>query len=539
MKTNWFKKGFALLAGMAAMSACSSDGDNDKPKAPEFPEKQTVEIAAGETQTLTFKADADWKLTVDKTWCRFMDGAVETAQLQGKAGNQTVEVMVKDLNQDFDAATAKIDLSMGSMSRTIFEITRPGMVREVKMYEKTGFGSAATIDPAERVSLTFDGRSAESKEIGFTANFDWKVKELPAGVELEPALAGNAGVTPDSKEFKTARITVAAEREPYTLNGEIVISDLEGNHSVSFPFSYDGMGDGDIKFSPMSVKTSGGVKFSAEGKLLDKGTGEPTAATSIPFAVAVKEMKYKAAIVELDEQNRPQTVTTGSWLQVEDDRKGNITLSVAANENSERKCYLYLLPEGIAANYDYAKDFDGDWQTNDDYSVPVTQEGVAVAGEGGFYVYWAGEGGGLVPDGKIVPFSEYDMGYGTGNNPGDMFYGAPADNTYVYEFSNETIIGQLAFYPKGFPEGWDPTYPDELYSFYDLGEWPTDKISGDAYIYVGGGLQGNTYHTIGFNPEDLKEEKLASGSMVGVYFYENAEDKELYRPKSVLVLYKK
>lgn len=89
MRTNLFTKGIAFAAAVAAMMSCSKETR----RRPQFPAVQEVEIAAGESKELTFTAEADWKLTIDKTtWCMFDDKGVETAQIAGEAGEVTVKV---------------------------------------------------------------------------------------------------------------------------------------------------------------------------------------------------------------------------------------------------------------------------------------------------------------------------------------------------------------------------------------------------------------------------------------------------------------
>ena len=99
MQINGFLQGCALV-GLALLAACSSDND-DKVQDPVFPDMQTVEIAVGQAQKLTFHADADWKLTIDKSWCRFDNDGAETAQVAGKAGDAAVVVRVTDRNLGF------------------------------------------------------------------------------------------------------------------------------------------------------------------------------------------------------------------------------------------------------------------------------------------------------------------------------------------------------------------------------------------------------------------------------------------------------
>ena len=109
MKT-LFIKGLAFAAAVAAMASCTKDAtEEEKPKEAAFPEKQQIEIPAGEQKQLSFTAEADWKLSIDKTtWCTFLDGEVETAQLSGLKGEVSVTVLVKDNGLDLNGKTVAV-----------------------------------------------------------------------------------------------------------------------------------------------------------------------------------------------------------------------------------------------------------------------------------------------------------------------------------------------------------------------------------------------------------------------------------------------
>lgn len=527
---NWFIKTFALITAITATVACSSSNDEkDTPKEPTFPAMQTETVTAGDTKILTFDADADWKLIVDKGWCRFLDGEIETAQLNGKAAKGIeVKVLVKESGWDFEAQAAKIDLTMGNKSQTIFTIERPGMVREVKMWQESGYGSKEYTE-VESVELEFEGRnSVSSDRIGFTANFDWKVLSISEGFEME-MLAGEAGKTTADAEFKLSNITIPTNRVANAATGKIVVSDLEGNNPVEFIITYPGMGDKDLLFEDMKTQRNG-VSFTIDGFAMDKNGYEPipTSEKNASVSFYTKEMKYTVKLVVIEDGTpKEMTSDTGFWLNIKDEKNGTLTFSVSENTEAAREAYVIILPEAMPFNL--AEHFDGSFFTSD-YGFKVDQAGVAVSG--GFIIKW-GMADPEAEEPTAIPFAEYPMFEGM--SPSDMFYGAPEDNTFVYEFTNDDIKGSLQFTPIGLPAD---VYPaDGLFSLADQnGNWPTADNFEHTLIYVFGEQGMTTYNGLGLSPTIL--EALEGPTVCGVFFYESAEQKELYKPMAVLVLVK-
>ena len=246
MKT-LFIKGLAFAAAVAAMASCTKDAtEEEKPKEAAFPEKQQIEIPAGEQKQLSFTAEADWKLSIDKTtWCTFLDSEVETAQLSGLKGEVNVTVLVKDNGLDFNSDLAKIDLTLGNKTETIFEITRPGKAREVKLY--IAIGDDEDFKESESVEFGFESWG-DLKQTRFTiaANFDWTVSAPDGFVftvkgEEIPGLTGKSGVGPDAAEFSYAEVSPKEDIAPYEKNLKLVVTDTEGQNPVEFSFNYPGM----------------------------------------------------------------------------------------------------------------------------------------------------------------------------------------------------------------------------------------------------------------------------------------------------------
>lgn len=115
----------AMLAMALSVGGCS-DSDSDGPGDVTFPEKDAITVNAGQDRTLTFSADAEWKLTSNASWCRFVDGDFVQTTISGEAGDQSVTIRVSDDNQNSEKDdVAEITMAMGGKSQVIYEITRP------------------------------------------------------------------------------------------------------------------------------------------------------------------------------------------------------------------------------------------------------------------------------------------------------------------------------------------------------------------------------------------------------------------------------
>lgn len=542
MKTNWFKNAFAVLAGFTLLTACSSDDNGENYTAPVFPEMKAETIAAGEAKELTFKANTVWKLVSDKTWCQFDDNGVTTSQLSGQPGDITVKVTVKEQGQDFTDAKAKLDLTMGSQTQTLFEITRPAMERSVKMYKKP-WGENPVLEEIGEVQLTYHKTENWDLRVGFTANFDWKVLSASEGLSLE-FIAGKAGQTTEDSDFKTTTVSINYDKIPYALAADaaIVISDLDGKNTFSFPVKYAGMDEEELHFeyatpnfisNPSSGHT---VTMDASGKLYMStmvGT-ELTEETSATFSVQAKEMEYSTVIVELVDMMRMGQLTArpvdpeSSWVKITDDGKGNIALEAKEeNTGAERTLYCLILPKKLAESSAYNGYFqNGQLNAERLYGVGIKQEGAAVSESKSFKLMW----GGSITRVEPVPFAKSaDL------NGRDLseFANASTNNTYVYAFTTAEARGALMVLPVGFADGYVNTA---------LSTQPFEvKVESGTWIEADKIQEGNYYDT-GFNPLQAFSFDTFDTTPKGLAwfnFYEDAADVGQKPADATLILIKK
>lgn len=545
MRTNLFTKGIAFAAAVAAMMSCSKE--NEKEKEPQFPAVQEVEIAAGESKELTFTAEADWKLTIDKTtWCMFDDKGVETAQVAGEAGEVTVKVKIGDAGLGFEAEVAKIDMTMGEKTQTVFQITRSPKERVVKMYVSTDYGK--TYKKADKLELTTgEWGSANYLAFGIVATYDWKLAELPEELNMSvdyryvDAFSGKA----DSVDFKAAVLEIKEGKEPYEFSKKIKITDMDGNNPVEFPVTYAGLAEDVVMLDPSNLvgQWSAGMNFTDDGFFVQKTDpwtpGTVTTEKSSSVSVKAKNMQYSVYVVEVKD-GTPAQVTSGSWLKINDDKKGKLVFSVDNNTaTADRIAYAFVLP--ASKNLVISEHFDEWGNCTSQFGFKVTQSGHAVADD--FMVQW-GATMGNVP---TVKFADY-AGF-SGKKPSDVKPGSCDDNAYVAEISETSIVttmgrpaGALKFAPKGLGEGYYPVSgTDKLYKFeaYE-GNWDETNVEVTS-LYVGASsINGLSINQAQFfnDPNTNPVSKNFIGT-VFVHFYKTIADKNAGKAVATLVIVKK
>lgn len=545
MRTNLFTKGIAFAAAVAAMMSCSKE--NEKEKEPQFPAVQEVEIAAGESKELTFTAEADWKLSIDKTtWCMFDDKGVETAQVAGEAGEVTVKVKIGDAGLGFEAEVAKIDMTMGEKTQTVFQITRSPKERVVKMYVSKDWGS--TYNKADKLELTADEWGSTSYiAFGIVANYEWKVAELPEELKMQvdyqdaDSFSGKA----DSVDFKAAQLIIKEDKIPYEFSKKIKITDMEGNNPVEFPVTYAGLAEDVVMLDPSNLvgQWSAGMNFTDDGFFVQKTDpwtpGTVTTEKSSSVSVKTKNMQYSVYVVEVKD-GTPAQVTSGAWLKINDDKKGKLVFSVDNNTaTADRVAYAFVLP--ASKNLVISEHFDEWGSCTSQFGFKVTQTGHAVADD--FMVQWGASSANV----KTVKFADY-AGF-SGKKPSDVKPGSCDDNAYVAEISEASIVmttgrpaGALKFAPKGLGEGYYPVSGmDKLYKFeaYE-GNWDEDNVESTS-LYVGmSPINGLMIKPAQFfkDPDTAPVSKNFTGT-VFVHFYKTVADKNAGKAVATLVIVKK
>lgn len=450
MKTRIFNIMAVTSAIFTAVPACTPE--ENKKEEVDFPEEQTLEIVAGGETTVTFTAEADWTLVSDKDWCKFKDNGIISSTASGAAGEADVTISVSADAMDFDANEAAINMTMKGETRRIISVVRPGKEHLVTMYT-VGDGVNDEIQEVDNVTLVYNStlRKLDAVNVGFTANFDWKVKCEPEGVLME-GLSGRADQIIVKEDMK--KLSIEDRLLPYVLSeAYIVVLDNNGKEIRKFPVLYDGLGIDDIILKPAPST----VKFTYDGYLYAMGPNgnAPTENREYSFGVMAKDMKYSVVVVERDESNKEVILEGGpSWVNINDDRNGNVSFSVSDNPltTKARTARLIVVQEDKEKEFTSVADYTKYFKSGKNAFMISQDKAVLTKG---YEIVWAQTLANV--SSKLVKFSEHPMF--AGSKPGDKGYTrSPEDNTWVYEFNTGEIKGRLSFVPNGYPKG---SYPHQ------------------------------------------------------------------------------
>lgn len=507
----------AALTMLVLAAGCSKD-ETPEQSVPEFPAVQEIPADLESPKTLTFSANMDWKLSVTASWVRFVDGDVRTQQLTGKAGsNIAVEIECSDEGQDFDEASADIDMTMGGTTQTIFRIVRDGKERWIKLYHRVGSDEWEQI---ESLSLHYNSgqQTVEMQSIRIVANYAWK-----GTVSDYVTISSGNEFGAEANEYADFWLTVSDEKLPFAFETAFKTTDMDGGNAADFAITYDGMGDEDIFYRGVLQRRA---SFSKAGKkMTDSEPAVETDATSIEISVYAKDMKYSAAIL-YSEYNpmigdtTPKKADETFWLKLKDDGKGKLTLTADENTSAARKASLVIIPGEGEINLvdDYTE-----------YTITISQESGESENPAEFYGYW---GLSLSPI-TFTAATDEQIAATAQNN-------LPAGNTYYFSFKDEDVNGGLIFTPLGFLSDYNPF---KSYKQINIeGEWPTKNSDNsgpavtDATISSGNG--SNPYEgKLAISYGNLDAADFASGITVFL-FYSGADTDKSGAPVAALILEK-
>ena len=529
MKTNRFFAVLALTAAILASAGCKKD---EPVKKITFPEAQALQISIDETLPLVFEADADWKLTIDKQWLVFVDGEAQVSQISGVAGPVSLTLTTADVTSIFDEETATIDITMGTETQTLCTVTRLAEERTATMWSLPWSGEGEEITSLD---FKYESGSVSTAKVTFSANFDWVVKSIPDWMDGD-LFSGAAGDC-DAANYKY--YGVKEEAYPYEQTGNIVISDQSGEHEITFPATFTGMGEEDILIRD-GAKDVWSIAFSANHFVKTMGPSgmEESERTSMDLSIMTRNMEYMVLPLEKkDPYGMGQMWFTEPWqLIVTDDKNGTVNVSVNPEMAEGFEGYILIVPKALCP--ENPDDFGQSWFRtnsskfeNSDYMIEVTVD-APVSTAGGFMLSWTR----TMAKGEAVPFTSYE-GFG-GMKPSEFQSGLPDDNTYVYELPSE-INGPLAMLPLGFPSDWKAGVSN--------GETVTNlfRASGEGFSSDNSNfdIAANIYDSswqphMALSYSEAAMKAAPSMSFLIISFYQDMSELEMYKPSAALVLVK-
>lgn len=373
----------AMLAMALSVGGCS-DSDSDGPGDVTFPEKDAITVNAGQDRTLTFSADAEWKLTSNASWCRFVDGDFVQTTISGEAGDQSVTIRVSDDNQNSEKDdVAEITMAMGGKSQVIYEITRPRKGASSLIVKDE---SGKVID-AENPLLVKGGNITSPVETTVTLEIDDASAQLgvltdkTASWVTVTALTGTndyaVSFKDDNADGKNPKYAIPAEENAVITfaaqkNGSIVAE-------VAIPIYYEGYAESALIVDPsyMSVTVSeDGQTMTGEGGVsgsesVDYGDELISTVTTRNDAFEIVEIAYTATydqwgtptevIYDFSANGDLDWVTTSKIAgEIYADVKNRVRLTVSELPEGEepRNATVMIFPKAV---YDEIED---DLQSN-------------------------------------------------------------------------------------------------------------------------------------------------------------------------------
>lgn len=333
-----------LIASVLMLTATSCEKETGP-----IPTAQTIECHAGDRPTITFSAGADWHLSSDAVWCKFITSAGEQNEISGNAGTHTITMKISDENNGNNWSTAYITMKMGEKSGIIATLKRHPSELYLKLYDITD-------TPQKEIKLGY----IDWIPFRLEANFRFAATEIPDWIEIghktTDGMVIDNSITgvPGEQTEAYARIVNNGERERYEIGKDegyvIKFSDESGANTFEFPIIYGGMGSDKISFEGPTTHTYGwevsldGKSFRQEGYTYEN---------SLDFTITAQDDSYMVICIDKNiEQGIPsyKVYEEGEecWMKHARDTNDRSLLTITIDESeSMRHGAIMVVPMKI------------------------------------------------------------------------------------------------------------------------------------------------------------------------------------------------
>lgn len=341
-----------VIICMGALTGCSEDEEFINPI---FPELKEINCNANETGEISFEANLDWKISSYPGWCKFIDGELQSTTMSGKAGKQTIQIIVSADGQNYNEdAIAEITLTMGEISQVIYKVKRGKKEYENLVITDEDGNTYDKDHPLtikgndlNAVYTSLKATAEEGMEIGFEAP-EWLTYRINAENKIyEFTFNAENKLNLDAKypiEQSENHVLVFKTKDAATAQTDKV-------RKVEIPLIYEGLNAETIIINPLNTN----LTVKADGKII---SGEE-AVESVQSTITVREDKFH--IVEFaytstyDETSLSNVYTYDfssngdlDWITTDTPTKDKVTLSFSANtENEKRNAIVMAFPEAV------------------------------------------------------------------------------------------------------------------------------------------------------------------------------------------------
>ena len=363
MKSTYLFMVFAMILGFT-LTGCSDDENSGDPSTSvEFPELTDITCNAGETKELSFTAGADWTLSSNKGWCKFKDGEFTETTISGKAGAQTVQIVISE--SQVTADVAELTLNMGGKSQVICKVAC-----QEKEYADFVVKDEAGNEYNSENPLVIKGSGLTDYAYDIVYTTIIVETELTVGISEKPnwVKAQTSEETPGVFQLTFDKTSGVSPINSFNNEGDkIVIATEDGSQKVEIPVSYEGLKETVITY----VETELG--FTKNHMTLDNNstwfsvsnsmTGEETK-YSLPLTLTVDQVRngefgYIIGSVEREELYANYYLYTynfdatdmESWVKVSVNGK-NVSLDVEKlTGDTERGAIVLLFSKDFCDKY--------------------------------------------------------------------------------------------------------------------------------------------------------------------------------------------
>lgn len=294
-----------------------------------FPSQMAFDdVVPGDTVHVSFTSDVYWQLSSDAMWCK-VDGAL--LDTSGEAGSQSVAFVIGDEARTVDASKANISLRLGDETRVIAVVTRKGITDAVVMgCDTTNYshGQTLVIGTSGTQSLVLRKVTFDSNNLYVSSNADW----------FDIVREDSVFTLTVKEDFLKYNQCSAAD--------SICFSDKD-KPMMRLNVHYTGM---DARSVVLTPETQWDVVVSVDGTTYKDAMYEMSGEIyEAPFTSVVATLNdaYTLYYATYDKAKGCTLVDVDSeqWFAVQDDKKGNLSITFEANEGEQRIAYVFVLPQ--------------------------------------------------------------------------------------------------------------------------------------------------------------------------------------------------
>lgn len=294
-----------------------------------FPSQKVFEgKSPGETVIVSFTTDVNWQLSSDAMWCKVDGLFLDTS---GKAGSHSVTFVIGDEAPTVYAAKANISLRLGDETRVIAVVTRKGI-------------TDAVIVGCDSINYSH----GQTLVIGTSGTQSLVLRKAPLGSN-NLYVSSNADWFDIAREDSVFTLTVKEEYLKYSqcsTTDSICFSDKD-MPMMRLNVHYTGM---DARSVVLTPATQWDIVVSVDGTTYKDAMYEMSGEVyEAPFTSTIATLNdaYTLYYATYDKTKGCTLVDVDSeqWFAVQDDRKGNLSVTFEANEGSQRTAYVFVLPQ--------------------------------------------------------------------------------------------------------------------------------------------------------------------------------------------------